>query len=217
MKPPPMQVEPVTLAGSIIRLEPLTMRHLAHLSEAAQHDQIWTYLDEPTPESDQPMAALIEEALTEQAERHRLPFAIIDLQDDRAIGSVSYIDIQPSHRGVEIGWAWVAPARWGTGAAREAAYLLMRHAFDTLGAIRVAFKTDSRNTRSQKAIVGLGATQEGIFRNHRILRDGHIRHSIYYSVTAEEWPAVRTRLDLRHHVDQAPGAVQTDCPRSTDV
>lgn len=89
----------------------------------------------------------------------------------------------------------MTPSHWRTGATREAAYLLMRHDFKTLGVIRVAFKTDSRNIRSQRAITGLGAAQEGVFRNHRILRDGHIRHSIYCSVIREEWPQVRNRLE----------------------
>ncbi|BCB85735.1 GNAT family N-acetyltransferase [Phytohabitans suffuscus] len=127
----------------------------------------------------------------------RLPFAVVEAKEQRAIGTVSYIDIQPAHYGLEIGWAWIAPQYWRKGVAREAAYLLMRHAFDSLDAVRVAFKTDSRNVRSQRAIIGLGATQEGVFRNHRILRDGVLRHSIYYTVIREEWPSVRAALEGR--------------------
>ncbi len=190
-------MEPIVLEGQVVRLEPLGLRHLDDLAEAARHDDVWTFLDEPTPRSEEPVAVLIVEALGEQEKGRRLPFAVVERQTGTAIGSISYIDIQHAHRGVEIGWAWVTPTRWRTGAAREAAYLLMCHAFDTLDMIRVAFKTDSRNHRSQRAIEGLGATREGVLRNHRILRDGRLRHSIYYSVIREEWPAVRDALEAR--------------------
>ena len=195
MKPEPMLVAPVSLRGEVVRLVPLSVDHLEDLSLAGQHDDIWVYLDEPTPQGAAPVAHMIKEALAEQARGERLPFAVIDQASGIAIGSISYIDIQPTHHGVEIGWAWLAPSYWRTGASRDAAYLLMRHAFDELGAIRVAFKTDSRNERSRRAILGLGATEEGVFRNHRILRDGHIRHSVYFSVVSSEWPHVRARLE----------------------
>ncbi|MER7439527.1 GNAT family N-acetyltransferase [Micromonospora avicenniae] len=195
MKPEAMTVGPVELSGSVVRLEPLSMKHLGDLAEAASHDQVWTYLDEATPTTEEPVAALIREALDEQQRGERLPFAVVDVVSGKAVGSISYIDISRTHRGLEIGWAWLAPSHWRTGAIREASHLLMRHAFNELGAIRVAFMTDSRNTRSQQAIKGLGAMEEGTFRNHRILRDGHIRHSIYYSVTAEDWPTVSRMLD----------------------
>ncbi|MGV9216127.1 GNAT family N-acetyltransferase [Micromonospora sp. RB23] len=94
-----------------------------------------------------------------------------DLTTRKAVGSISYLDISPNRHSLEIGWAWLTPRYWRTGAIREASHLLMRHAFNDLGTIRVAFKTDSRNTRSQQAIKGLGTTEEGTFRNHRILRD----------------------------------------------
>ena len=138
---------------------------------------------------------MVDEALAEQAEGSRLPFAIIDQASGEAIGTISYIDLQPHHRGLEIGWAWLTPSHWRTGAAREASYLLMRHAFEDLGAVRVAFKTDTRNERSKRAIRGLGATEEGVFRNHRILRDGHLRHSAFFSVVADEWPGVKAKLE----------------------
>ncbi|WP_327033714.1 GNAT family protein [Micromonospora ureilytica] len=199
-----MTVGPVELRGSIVRLEPLTIKHVGDLTEAASHDQVWAYLDEETPADEEPVAALIQEARAEQQRGERLAFAIVDVTSDKAVGSISYIDISPSHHSLEIGWAWLAPSYWRTGAIREASHLLMRHAFNDLGAIRVAFKTDSRNTRSQQAIKGLGATEEGTFRNHRILRDGHIRHSIYYSVTAEDWPAVSRKLEADRAARGAP-------------
>lgn len=193
-----MLVEPTILEGNLVVLEPLRMKHLPQLAEAAAHDEVWTYLDEPTPNSEAPVASLITEALEEEAQGARLPFAIIHSPSGEAIGSISLIDIQRKHRQVEIGWAWITPNHWRTGVAREAAYLLMCHAFEKLGAIRVAFKTDSRNARSQQTITRLGATREGVLRNHRILRDGHIRHSIYYSVIREEWSKVRDRFRPCH-------------------
>lgn len=193
----PMRVIPCRLVGDLVVLEPLDSSHLPDLTSVAQHDEIWTYLDEPTPRTEQEIAAMIADAHEEQDRGARLPFAIVEKRKKRAIGTVSYIDIQPAHHGLEIGWAWIAPQYWRKGVAREAACLLMRHAFDSLGAVRVAFKTDSRNIRSQRVITGLGATQEGVFRNHRILRDGVLRHSIYYSVIREEWSTVRIALEGR--------------------
>jgi RimJ/RimL family protein N-acetyltransferase len=195
MTTPRMNVEPCRLTGDLVVLEPLDMSHVPELANMAQHDEIWTYLDEPTPQAEQPVSAMVAEALDEQEQGVRLPFAVVERKEGRTVGTVSYIDIQRAHYGVEIGWAWIAPQYWQQGIAREAAYLLMRHAFDTLGAVRVAFKTDSRNVRSQRAITALVATQEGVFRNHRILRDGVLRHSIYYSVIREEWPTVRAALE----------------------
>ncbi|MEV6810726.1 GNAT family protein [Micromonospora sp. NPDC051296] len=192
----PMDLGQPILTGRVVQLEPMTVESIADLTEAANHAAIWTYLDEPTPSTSEAVSALVTEAVEEQRQGVRIPYVIRDRRTGAAIGSISFIDIQPRHRGVEIGWAWVTPDHWRTGAAREASYLLMRHAFETAGAIRAVFKTDSRNVRSQRAIEGLGATREGVFRNHRILRDGHVRHSIFYSVTAEEWPEVRRALDV---------------------
>ncbi|GAA1411770.1 GNAT family N-acetyltransferase [Catellatospora coxensis] len=191
-----MEITASTLEGQRIRLEPLAAEHLESLAAAAGSAEVWTYLDEATPDV-AAVASLIAEALEEQDQGVRVPYAIVERQTGAVIGSISFIDIQRKHRGVEIGWAWVTPSKWRTGAAREASYLLMRYAFDVAGAIRVAFKTDSRNERSQRAIEALGATREGMFRNHRILRDGYVRDSIYYSVIAEEWPQVRRALDAQ--------------------
>ncbi|MGC4774775.1 GNAT family N-acetyltransferase [Micromonospora chalcea] len=190
----PMKLGQPTLTGRLIELEPLAPNSALDLAEAANHPEIWTYLDEPTPDSNA-VAALVAEAVEEQQSGLRIPYIIRDRRTGAAIGSISFIDIQARHRGVEIGWAWLTPDYWGTGAVREASYLLMKHAFEAAGAIRVVFKTDSRNDRSQRAIERLGATREGVFRNHRILRDGHIRHSVFYSVTVEEWPRVRDNLE----------------------
>lgn len=183
-----MNLSPVILSGSSIRLEPLVREHSSDLLNAAGHDEVWTYLDEPTPRTIRDVRVLIDEAQHEQHQGSRLPFAIVHVATSQAIGSISYINISHAHRGLEIGWAWLAPNVWGRGIFAEAANLLLRHAFEDVGAIRVAFKADVRNERSRRAIARLGATQEGIFRNHRILSDGYRRDSVFFSVIESEWP-----------------------------
>lgn len=199
----PMVVAPVTLRGTRTRLEPLDHRHGEDLLEAATRDDIWTYLDEPTPRTPASIAALIEDAHRDQAQGTRLPFAVIDARTDRAVGSTSYLDIRRHDRGVEIGWTWLTPTTWGSGINVEAKYLLLHHAFHDLGAIRVALKTDQRNVRSQRAILALGAVEEGVWRNHRILSDGYRRSTVYYSITDTDWqtvgPRLRSRLESSHH------------------
>lgn len=190
-----MNLQPVILASEIIRLEPLSLEHAADLLAAASHDEIWTYLDEPTPRTPTMIESLIRDALEDQSRGLRLPFAIIDIKTERAVGSTSFIDIRSRDRAVEIGWTWITPSQWGAGANTEAKFLLMSHAFEKQDAGRVAIKTDLRNERSQKAIEKLGATREGVWRNHRILSDGSYRHSVYYSVIDSEWPAVRDCLN----------------------
>lgn len=189
-----MHVEPVTLQGIRVRLEPLGHEHAADLLEAARHDEIWTYLDEPTPRTISQIRALIDQSHGERARGVRLPFATIDTTTGHAVGSTSYLDIRLQDRGVEIGWTWLTPSAWGTGINTETKYLLLRHAFEHLHAIRVAVKTDLRNVRAQRSINALGATREGIWRNHRILSDGYRRSTVYYSVTDDEWPPVEARL-----------------------
>lgn len=189
-----MRLQPVVLAGEVVLLEPLGYHHADQLAEAGAFDEIWTYLDRPTPRSVDAMAALIREALEEQERGQRIPFAIIDRASGTAVGSTSYLDIQPRNRTVEIGWTWLTPHVWGTGINTEAKFLLMRHAFEDHHAGRVALKTDLRNERSQRAIARLGAVREGVLRNHRLLSTGQYRHTVYFSVIDSEWPQVRERL-----------------------
>lgn len=204
-----MEVKAATLHGQLIRLEPLSLDHVPDLAEAAAHDAIWTYLDEPTPRTIHDVERLVQEALDEEQRGARLPFAIMATDSGRAVGSVSFIDLQAAHRGLEIGWGWITPDRWGSGAMREAAFLLLHYAFEALGAIRVAFKTDVRNLRSQGALAALGATREGTFRRHRILADGYVRDSAYYSITDDEWPAIRDQGWERAGVPAVPAVPET--------
>lgn len=198
-----MDLTPVALAGRVVCLEPLGYQHTKELLVAAAYDEIWVYLDEPTPRTTEDATALIQDAKKDHARGTRLPFAIVGRDSGQVIGSISLIDIRQQDRAVEIGWAWITPSTWGTGASREAIFLLMRHAFDNMGAVRVAYKTDSRNARSRRSILGLGGTQEGVLRNHRILRNGYIRDSVYYSVIREEWQTIRERFE-HQRVGQPP-------------
>jgi RimJ/RimL family protein N-acetyltransferase len=189
-------VEPVVLGGRIVRLEPLARDHLDGLAEVGLDPTIWRWtIARPTDRVG--VAAWLEAALANAATGSELPFATIERASGRVIGSTRYMAIAPRDRRLEIGWTWVAPAWQRTGANREAKLLQLEHAFERLGANRVEFKTDSRNESSRAALLGIGATFEGIFRNHMVMPDGPLRDSAWYSVIADEWPAVRSRLEAR--------------------
>ena len=190
-----MEPQPVTLTGTLVILEPLDVGHGEALYEAAQDQSIWAYMPSNPSDSLRDMQVLIEESLRAQDAGRELSFVIRMKATGRVIGSTRYLDIQRQDRGLEIGWTWLIPAVQRTGVNTECKYLLLRHAFETLGAIRVQFKTDSRNLRSQRAIERIGAQREGILRNHRILPDGYIRHSVYYSIIDSEWPVIKANLE----------------------
>jgi RimJ/RimL family protein N-acetyltransferase len=185
---------PVTLHGSRIRLEPLEERHLADLVLVGLDPAIWRWTI-ARPRDEAGLRAWLEATLANAAADIERPFATVDLATERAIGSTRFLNIVPEHKRLEIGWTWVGTAFQRTGANREAKLLQLTHAFETLGANRVEFKTHSLNERSRVALLGIGATFEGIFRNHMVMPDGPLRHSAYYSVIAEEWPTVKARLD----------------------
>lgn len=188
-----MIVSPVTLEGRHARLEPLSQAHHADLAALGLDEELWRWI--PTSvRTPGEMSAYIATALDEQKRGVSLPFALIEKSSGRAIGSTRYGNIDRTHRRVEIGWTWVAPAWQRTSVNTEAKYLLLRHAFDTLGCIRVELKTDSLNERSRAAILRIGAREEGTFRNHMITASGRIRHSVYFSILDSEWPAVKSRL-----------------------
>jgi RimJ/RimL family protein N-acetyltransferase len=187
-------VVPVVLEGRIVRLEPLSMDHLDDLAEVALDPAIWQWtLARPTDKAI--LGEWIQAALANAATGAEMPFATLDAATGKAIGSTRFMSIVPEHRRLEIGWTWLGKARQLSGANREAKLLQMTHAFETLGANRVEFKTDSLNEPARRALLGIGSTFEGIFRNHMIMPGGRLRHSAYYSVVAEEWPAVRARLE----------------------
>jgi N-acetyltransferase len=187
-------VTPVTLTGRRIRMEPLDERHFDDLARVAYDNVLWRWtILKPIDEAG--LRAWFDQARANAAEEVEVPFATIDLASERAIGSSRYMTIAPEHRRLEIGWTWVATAFQRTGANREAKLLQLTHAFETLGAHRVEFKTHARNVQSRTALLGIGATFEGVLRHHSIMPDGSNRDSAYYGVIAPEWPAVKARLE----------------------
>jgi len=190
-----MKVDPVVLSGHHVRLEPLSEAHIAGLAEAGRDPSIWRYLLYGEVTSPEKMAAWVKHRLRDKAPGAELPFAVIHLESGKVAGATRYMDIRPEHRGLEIGGTWYGTAFQRTAVNTEAKYLLLRHAFETLGCIRVQLKTDLRNERSQKAIERIGATREGVLRNHMILPDGAYRDSVYFSILDREWPVVKTHLE----------------------
>ena len=196
-----MVVSPVTLEGARVRLEPLAKAHLAGLAAVGLDEELWLWIPVPVRTAEE-MAGYIETALEEQERGVSLPFALIEKATRRVVGSTRYGNIDRAHHRVEIGWTWVAREWQRTAVNTEAKYLLLRHAFETLGCIRVELKTDSLNERSRTAILRIGAREEGIFRNHMITASGRVRHSVYFSVVDSEWPAVKARLESRLYTRQ---------------
>jgi N-acetyltransferase len=186
-------VAPVALEGRHVRLEPLSQAHHAGLSAVGLVEELWRWIPTPVRTAEE-MAEYIATALEEQARGVSLPFAQIEKSSGRAVGCTRYGNIDRTHHRVEIGWTWVAPEWQRTGVNTETKYLLLRHAFETLGCIRVELKTDSLNEKSRNAILRIGAKEEGTFRNHMITATGRIRHTVYFSILDSEWPAVKGRL-----------------------
>jgi RimJ/RimL family protein N-acetyltransferase len=183
----------VVLEGPHVRLEPLEHRHADDLVEAAADPLIWRWLPVQVA-SPKDLERWIDDALAAAAAGTEQAFAVVDVPTGRAVGSTRYMDIAPAHKGVEVGWTWYARAAWGGVVNPESKLLLLTHAFEDWGAIRLYLKTDSLNERSRSAIARLGAKYEGDLRNHRIRPDGSYRHSSYYSILDTEWPAVKRSL-----------------------
>jgi RimJ/RimL family protein N-acetyltransferase len=185
-------IEPVTLTGAHVVLEPAADRHVADLLAAGQDELVWTHLPWPRPRSEADVAAMLEDE-----RRVAIPFAQVDAATGRAVGITTYRDVDERHRTLEIGGTWLGRPWWRTAINTEAKLLFLGHAFDTLHANRVAIKTDIRNERSQAAIARLGAVREGVVRHQYVRRDGSLRDTVLYSVIPEEWPAVRAHLEAR--------------------
>lgn len=186
-------VEPVALTGTRVRLEPLRPDHLADLERVAFDLPVWQWTI-MGPQDAAGLRRWMDAALTNQRSGSERPFATIDLASGRAVGSTRFMSIAPEHRRLEIGWTWLAMAYQRTGLNREAKLLQLTHAFEVLGANRVEFKTHASNERSRTALAGIGATFEGVFRNHVVAADGSLRDSAWFSVIAGEWPAVKADL-----------------------
>ena len=192
-RPDPLNIQPLTLTGRLVQLEPLSLDHVDGLCEQGLDPELWRWIPSSvsTPEE---MRAFVELALADQARGQALPFAIRERSSGRIVGSTRYGNISAADRRLEIGWTWVAASHQRTGVNTEAKTLLLTHAFETLGAYRVELKTDALNEKSRKAIARIGAVQEGIFRRHMVCASGRVRDTVYFSIIDSEWPAVKARL-----------------------
>ena len=185
------------LEGEIVRLEPLAWRHEEGLFRAAGEEEIWRWMQYGSARGREPFRRWIGNAISRSEAGMEGAFATLDARTGELVGSTRYLSLRPEHRGLEIGWTWLTPSHWRTGANVEAKLLMLEHAFETLGCMRVEFKTDRRNERSRNAIAALPARFEGIFRRHMLLPNGDVRDSAYYSIVDDEWPEVRTNLRRR--------------------
>ncbi len=188
-----LRVAPVELVGQGIRLEPISQDHAQGLYNRGRSAADWIYLPRACFVDLADTRQWIDEALSDPVS---LPFVIVETGKNKVVGSTRYLNIRPQHRALEIGWTWLGQEWQRTGVNTEVKTLLLTHAFERLGCIRVEFKTDARNLRSQRSLERIGATMEGVLRNHMIVQGGHYRDSVYFSVIASEWPAVKERLAL---------------------
>ena len=193
-----MDPKPITLSGKHVCLEPLTTDHAADLFAALSEDPgVWRWLPTAPPTSIPEMETAIRTPLAAQEQGNVIGFAQIEVAGGKAVGVTTYMNISRRDRGLEIGGTWLGKSWQRTGINTEAKYLLLRHAFEDLGAVRVQLKTDGRNRQSQAAIERLGAVREGVLRKHMMLWDGFIRDTVMYSVIEAEWPAVKARLEAK--------------------
>jgi RimJ/RimL family protein N-acetyltransferase len=196
MKSKAMEVQPVTLTGQHVRLEPLTMDHLDALWDIGHDADLWQW----TPyhiKTREEMRTYIQLALDWQEIGTALPFVTIEQETDRGVGSTRFGNIDIRNRRVEIGWTWIGKPWQRTAVNTEAKFLMLQHAFEVWHCIRVELKTDVLNERSRAAIVRIGAKQEGIFRHHIITDSGRLRDTIYFSIINDEWPEVKARLQTK--------------------
>jgi len=182
------------LEGRHVRLIPLQPGHSPELYRAGADPALWRFVPIRI-DSQADMDQYVRTALTSRDTGDSQPFAVTGRSDGRILGSTRFYSMSRPNRNLEIGYTWLAPAVWRSPVNTECKFLLLRYAFETLGCLRVALRTDVRNLRSRAAIERLGARQEGILRKHMILPDGHVRDTVYYSITDEEWPAVKIGLE----------------------
>ena len=187
-------MDKVALDGRFVRLEPLEERHRALVRPAAQHPEIFTVTTSALGPLYDPY---IDNALRRSASGHEMAFVVWHKAHQRYVGMTRYLNIEEAHRKLEIGSTWYEPSVWAGFVNPECKLLLMQHAFEALKFNRVEYKTDMRNARSRAAIAKLGATQEGIFRKHMIMADGHVRDSVFFSIVDTDWPAVKAGLEKR--------------------
>lgn len=188
-----LRVAPVVLEGTAVRLEPLCLEHAQGLYNRGRNAPDWVHM---------PRSCFVDLADTRQwiaealAAPGQLPFAVVETGKDRVVGSTRYLNIRPEHRSLEIGWTWLGQDWLRTAINTEAKLLLLSHAFERLGCVRVEFKTDARNERSQRALQRIGATREGVMRKHMIVQGSFVRDSVYFSIIQQEWSELKARLQL---------------------
>jgi RimJ/RimL family protein N-acetyltransferase len=190
-----MDITPVLLEGNAVILEPLSLQHLDGLCVVGLDPWLWRITMTHIGTRDE-MKAYIETALAWHEAKTALPFAIIEKKSGTVVGSTRFANIDHANRRAEIGWTWIARPWQRSAINTEAKLLLLTHAFERMECIRVEFKTDSINEQSRNALLRIGAREEGILRNHMITPTGRVRHSVYYSIVADEWPAVKQKLSV---------------------
>ena len=186
------------LEGRVVTVEPLAAEHEPGLYAAAQ-DMDWSFMPvDPTGGADQ-FHGWLEDALALAERGEQQPFAVIDAHTGGAVGSTRYLSLRPEHRGLEIGWTWLTRRTWGSGANIETKLLLLTHAFERLGCMRVEFKTDAKNERSRRALAALPAEFEGVFRKHMLVGNDstRLRDSAWYAILDTDWPTVKANLERR--------------------
>jgi len=208
---PDRWVQPVALEGRFVRLEPLNLSHGKDLAEVGLEEQVWRWMPVPV-RSAAAMREHIGQALAEVEAGRQVAFATIERASGRAVGSTRYLSIEPAHRRLEIGYTWLAPPWQRTSINREAKLLMLEHAFERLGVLRVEFKTDARNEQSRRALRGIGAVEEGTLRRHMLTFAGR-RDSVYFSVIVDEWPEVRQWLRAALYGTGSSSARDTDAGR----
>jgi RimJ/RimL family protein N-acetyltransferase len=190
-----MEFSSISLTGRLVRLEPLSETHVPDLAQAGRDESIWQFMPFGAVVTPERMAAHLRDAFARRDSGAHFPFAVIHLPRGRAVGCTRYLDIQAQSRALEIGGTWYAPEYQRTGVNTECKFLLLQHAFEQLGCVRVQFKTDFRNERSQRAIERIGAVREGVLRKNLTMPDGYQRSTVVYSILYEEWPGVKRRLE----------------------
>jgi len=196
-----VQIQPVVLDGRSVRLDPLSPEHLGPLLEIGLDPELWRWTA-GVVRTPQEMEDYIRTALTEQAQGRSLPFATVHKPSGRTVGSTRFGNIDRANRRVEIGWTWIGRPWQRTAVNIEAKYLMLRHAFEVWDCLRVEFKTDRLNEQSRRALLGIGAKEEGMLRSHMITATGRVRDSVYFSIIAAEWPEVRARLEEKLRVQK---------------
>lgn len=191
-------IVPVTLEGSVVRLEPIRHEHAELFWDVAKNDLDdifrWIPYAMKTREDFQ---TLVDKAFAEQARGESVVFATVERTSGQTIGSTRFMNIDRANRRVEIGSTWIAPAWQRTAVNTEAKYLMLRHAFEVWGCMRVELKTDALNQKSRNAILRIGAKEEGTLRRHLVTWTGRVRDTVYFSILDDEWPSVGTALELR--------------------